>query len=51
MIYLGFVVMLSYEFVCFFLEEVLFLSLIFILLRWIWINVSGRSILSSLLPG
>jgi hypothetical protein len=34
-----------------FLEEVFFLSLLFTLLRWIWINVSSGSILSSLLPG
>jgi hypothetical protein len=33
------------------LEEVLLLSLIFILLRWVWINVSGGSILSYLLLG
>jgi hypothetical protein len=33
------------------LEEVILISHVFILLRWVWINVSGRSILSSFLSG
>jgi hypothetical protein len=31
------------------LEEVILVSLVFILLRWVWINVNGGSILSSFL--